>query len=100
MNTRRVYTAEFKRQALQEYYTTSLDQAKIERKYGIGVSCLCRWIKEDKTAKENAFPGHGRLPADQAEVAALRRELQVAQEDNIILKKSLLLLAQERKGAI
>lgn len=99
MKTRRVYTAEFKRQALQEYFTTSLGQGEIERKYGIGVSCLCRWIKEDARAKKNAFPGHGRLPADQAEVAALRRELQVAQVDNIILKKSLMLLAQDRKSA-
>lgn len=99
MKPRRVYTAEFKRQVLQEYYATSQSQGEIERKYDIGLSCLCRWIKEERTRQENAFPGHGRLPADQVEMAALRRELEIAQQNNLILKKTLLLLAQDQKSA-
>lgn len=98
MKPRRVYTAEFKRQVLQEYYTTKRSQGELEHKYDIGVSCLCRWVKEDQTAKENAFPGHGRLPADQVEIAALRRELEIAQQSNLILKKTLTLLAQDQKS--
>lgn len=98
MKPRRVYTAEFKRQVLQEYYTTQQSQGGIERKYDIGISCLCRWIKEDQTRRENAFPGHGRLPADEVEMAALRRELEIAQQSNLILKKTLMLLAQDQKS--
>ena len=98
MKPRRVYTAEFKRQVLQEYYTTKISQGELERKYDIGISCLCRWVKEDQAHQANAFPGHGRLPADQVELAALRRELEIAQQSNLILKKTLLLLAQEQKS--
>ena len=98
MKPRNVYTAEFKRKVLQEYYTTPISQGEIERKYNIGISCVCRWLKEDKHKQENAFPGHGNLPADQAEIAALRRELEVAQQDNLILKKTLTLLAQDQKS--
>jgi transposase len=100
MNSRRVFTSEFKRQVVQEYYATSLNQTKLEEKYGIGKGCVCRWLKEDLVAKENAFPGHGRLPADQAEVATLRRELHEVQEENTILKKTLILMAQEHKSVL
>lgn len=98
MKPRRVYTTEFKRQVLQEFYTTKQSQGELERKYDIGISCICRWVKEDKAHDANAFPGHGRLPADQVELAALRRELEIAQQSNLILKKTLLLLAQDQKS--
>lgn len=98
MKPRRVYPTEFKRQVLQEYYTTKISQGELERKYDIGISCVCRWVKEDQAHDENAFPGHGRLPADQVEMAALRRELELAQESNLILKKTLMLLAQDQKS--
>ncbi len=88
MHDRRVYSAEFKRKAVQEYYATKLTQGAIEKKLGIGAGCLCRWIQELKAPTE-AFPGHGNLPASAAEMAALQRRLQVAEEENEILKKSL-----------
>lgn len=100
MKPRRVYPAEFKRKVLQEYYTTEMSQSELERKYDIGISCICRWLKEDQTHDENAFPGQGNLPADQVEMAALRRELELAQQSNLILKKTLLLLAQDQKSII
>ena len=98
MKPRRVYTAEFKRKVLQEYYATQQGQGELERKYDIGISCICRWVKEDQARQQNAFPGHGNLPADQAEMAALRRELEIAQQSNSILKKTLTLLAQDQKS--
>jgi len=98
MHDRRVYSAEFKRKAVQEYYATKLTQGAIEKKLGIGAGCLCRWIQELKAPTE-AFPGHGNLPASAAEMAALQRRLQVAEEENEILKKALLLVAQSPRGA-
>lgn len=100
MHDRRVYAAEFKRKAVQEYYATKRTQGAIEKELGIGAGCLCRWIKELKAAPQEAFPGHGNLPASAAEVAALQRRLQVAEEENEILKKALLLVAQSPRGAI
>ena len=100
MHDRRVYSAEFKRKAVQEYYATKRTQGAIEKELGIGAGCLCRWIKEMKAAPTEAFPGHGNLPASVAEMAALQRRLQVAEEENEILKKALLLVAQSPRGAL
>lgn len=99
MIPRRVYTAEFKRQVLQEYYATGISQGEIERKYNIGISCVCRWVKEERTRQENAFPGHGRLPADQLQMAALEREVERQRQEILILKKTLVLLAQEQRSS-
>jgi transposase len=73
---RRVYTAEFKREVLREHYETGASQIAIERKYNIGISCLSRWIKDEQANQQNAFPGHGRLSADKAEIARLQKELE------------------------
>jgi transposase len=100
MQDRRVYSAEFKRKAVQEYYATKRTQGAIEKELGIGAGCLCRWIQEMKAAPQEAFPGHGHLPASAAEEAALQRRLQVAEEENEILRKALLLVAQSPRGAI
>lgn len=97
MKPRHVYPAEFKRKVLQEYYTTKISQGELERKYGIGISCICRWVKESQAHDENAFPP-GFIYTPTRSMAALRRELELAQQSNLILKKTLMLLAQNQKG--
>ncbi len=62
MKPRNVYTAEFKRKVLQEYYTTPISQGEIERKYNIGISCVCRWLKEDKHKQEMPSPAMATCP--------------------------------------
>ena len=44
---------------------------------------------------EAAFPGHGRRPAPQAELARLRRELERVTEERDILKKAAAFFARE-----
>ncbi len=100
MYDRRVYSAEFKRKAVQEYYASKRSQAQLEKELGIGQGCLCRWIKELEAAPTEAFPGHGNLPASAAEMAALQRRLEIAEEENAILKKALHLLARNPHNAI
>lgn len=96
---RRVYTAEFKREVLREYYETGASQIAIERKYNIGISCLSRWIKDEQANQQNAFPGHGRLSADKAEIARLQKELERGKQTKQILEETLRLLAEEQKDA-
>ena len=44
--TRRVYTAEFRREALQLLETSGKSGAQIERELGIGAGCLSRWKRK------------------------------------------------------
>ncbi len=94
MNSRRKYSTDFKRMLVDAYLTTGKTQAELEREYGVGASCICRWVRELQTHKEEAFPGHGQLRSSEAEVAAMRRQLEDQNEQITILKKALRLVAQ------
>ncbi len=99
MNQRRVYSADFKRKVVQMALTTTQSQAALEREFGIGAGCLCRWLREFTAAESSAFPGQGRRPVDESEVALLRRELHIAREEISVLKKALVLVSQSRPTA-
>lgn len=106
MNPRRVYSAAFKRKVVQEALTTQRSQAEIEREYGIGAGCLCRWLREQRQATQTAqaaseaFPGHGKQASAAAELAAMQRELELAQAQVAILKKALQIVSQPHMSAI
>ena len=82
---RRVFTAEFKRDAVQlakERGNISL----VARDLGVHESVLSRWKKQLDTSPENPFPGQGN-PQD-PELAQLKREMARLKEENEILKKA------------
>ncbi len=41
-----------------------------------------------------AFPGHGRVPADQEELVRLRRELEIVRQERDILKKAVAIFSR------
>jgi transposase len=45
------------------------------RDLGIAANIVSRWTREAQADKKQAFPGHGQMKPDDAEVARLRREL-------------------------
>lgn len=100
MHRRRSYSADFKRRAVGEALEGTKSQAEIERAYDIGPGCLSRWIQELEAQPQDAFPGHGKLPAAEAEVAELRRRLAAAEEELVILKKALAIVSQSRPSAL
>jgi transposase len=93
MNERRKYSADFKRQVVDEFLTSGASQAALEKKYAIGASCLCRWVREVHAHKDEAFPGNGTLRASEQEMAALRRQVQDLTEQVTVLKKVLQIVA-------
>ncbi len=52
-------------------------------------------ISAEKVDGEQAFPGNGRLKADDEEIRRLRLELKRVTEERDILKKATLFFAQE-----
>ncbi len=85
MIMRKVYTAEFKREALSLLETSGKSAAQIERDLGIGSGCLSRWRLEQTQNPEAAFPGHGRPAPDQERLRELERENQILRQERDIL---------------
>jgi len=92
---RRVYTKEFKAEAVALALKKEKPVTQIARDLGLNESVLWRWVTEAREAAGNgtqAFPGHGR-PKD-AELTRLRKENKALREANEILKKAAVIFAQ------
>jgi transposase len=88
---RRVFTKEFKEEAIELVRASGRSQASIAKDLGIDVNMLCRWRREAEQARETgsikAFPGRGK--ARDEELASLRKEVADLRETNEILKKAM-----------
>ncbi len=91
---RRSYTAEFKMEALRLLETSGKSASEIERELGIGDGCLRQWRKKLDADGSGAFPGHGRVSADQEELVRLKRELEVVRQERDILKKAVAIFSR------
>src|SRR5215470_9669289 len=86
---RRVYTKEFKAEAVALAEKREKPISKIAMDLGLNENVLRRWMQRTREAAGDglqAFPGHGR-PRD-AELARLRKEVKSLREVNEILKKA------------
>jgi transposase len=87
MGTRRVFTREFKLEAVKLVSERGVRVAQAARDLGIGENVLSRWVREAASGKGSAFPGCGVMKAEDAELAQLRRELARTKAERDILKK-------------
>jgi transposase len=85
MANRRVYSEEFKRDAVKLAETRGTVGAAA-RELGVDHTVLRRWKERLEANPERPFPGHGN-PQDE-ELAKLKRENARLKEDNEILKKA------------
>jgi transposase-like protein len=85
---RRVYTKEFKSEAVALAEKREKPVSQIAFDLGVNENMLRRWMQQPRQAGSGtqAFPGHGR-PRD-AELARLRKENKPLREANEILKKA------------
>ncbi len=93
--TRRIYSREFKTEAVKLITEHGVSVAQASRDLEVGESVLRRWVREQASAPATAFPGHGQLRADAAEVAALRKELARLKAERDILKRAAAFFARE-----
>jgi len=92
---RRVYTKEFKTEAVGLAEKREKPVSRIAKDLGLNESMLRRWMQEARGtegAGVRAFPGRGR-PRD-AELTRLRKENRALKEANEILKKAAVIFAQ------
>ncbi len=84
---RRKYTREFKLEAVRLILERGVAYAQAARDLGIHQNVLRNWVKESAADPQHAFPGHGQMKPEQAEIAAMRREVARLKAERDILKK-------------
>jgi transposase len=92
---RRVYTQEFKSEAVGLVEKREKPVSHVAKDLGLNESMLRRWVSEARGTTGTGvtvFPGHGR-PRD-AELTRLRKEVKSLREANEILKKAAVIFAQ------
>lgn len=94
--SRKVYTQQFKEEAVQLLETSGRSANQLEQELGIGKGCLTRWKRELAAEGEHAFPGHGRLPADQQRLRQLERENEILRQERDILKKAIAIFSHPK----
>ena len=97
MATRRTYTNECKREAVEMVTREGLSVAEAARRLGIGQPLLAGWRKRHQQQGEAAFPPPGSGSSLEAEIKRLRAENTRLQMERDILKKATAFFAKDAK---
>jgi len=94
--TRKHYTKEFKLEAVRLLEEGKQSPAVLARELGVQRNQLYKWQEQLAKHEAAAFPGHGnRVQNKDAEIARLKKELEIAREETEILKKAAKYFARE-----
>jgi transposase len=93
----KVYTKEFKEEAVRLAQTSGKPITQIARELGISDSAIHGWRKELAQYGEEAFPGKGHQTALEEENRRLKRELERVQQERDILKKVVSIFSRDSK---
>jgi len=93
MRDQRVYSDEFKAQAVEMASQPGATKSGVARSLGINPNTLAGWIKRYRRA--NGIIGPPKIEDERSELIRLRRELRQAQMEIEILKKAATYFARE-----
>lgn len=94
---RRLFTEEFKREAIKLVTEQHLNAAQAGRKLDIDPKSIRLWIAQSKRGELAGSLGAAKLTVDQQRIRELERELAVARMERDILKKATAYFAKEAK---
>jgi transposase len=92
---RRKFTREYKLEAVKLIKERGVAVSQASQDLGVHPTQLRRWVKEFAGDPQHAFPGHGQLKPEQAEIARLKREVTKLKAERDILKKAAAYFAKE-----
>ena len=92
---RRRFTREFKVEAVKLVRERGVSVAQAGCDLDVHENVLRKWVKEFGSDPVQAFPGHGQMKPEQAEIARLRREVTKLKAERDILKKAAAYFAKE-----
>lgn len=94
--TRRMFSREFKQEAVELITKRGVSMAQASRDLGIHATVLRRWVRAAEADGPSAFPGNGKLTPEQEELRALRREVTKLKAERDILKKAAAYFAKDQ----
>jgi transposase len=92
--TRKRYTEEFKREAIELWQTSEKSATAIEQDLGISKRMLYYWKKEFRKKVEAEADGSA---AELAELKQLRKELTIVKQERDILKKAISIFSRTKE---
>lgn len=96
MSQRRIYTREFKLEAVRQTEVPGVTLKQVAAELGLNAQMLGKWRTQLREEGElGAFPGQGH--ARDEEVAALKRELSRVKKERDFLKEAAAYFAKESK---
>ena len=93
---RRIFTEEFKLEAIKLVTEQGLSIAEVGRKLDIATKSLRTWMEQQERGKLRASLGASKLTPDQQRIRELERELAIVKMERDILKKATAFFAKDR----
>jgi len=90
----RIYTREFKLEAVRLSEGSERTVAQIARDLGVPERVLYRWRHELREQRERAFPGKGHQSELEEENRRLKRELDLLKQEREILQKAVAIFSR------
>ena len=94
---RRKFSREFKLEAVKLVRERGVAVAQAARDLDLHVNALRKWVREQSSDPQQAFPGHGQFKPEQLEIEKLRREVAKLKAERDILKKAAAYFARDSK---
>jgi transposase len=92
----RIFTKEFKVEAVQLVRRSGKTQSQVARELGIADSTLHHWCKQLADQGQQAFVGSGHQTPQEEELRRVKRELEVTRQERDILKKALAIFSSNQ----
>jgi transposase len=94
---RRRFTREFKFEAVKLIRERGVSYTQASQDLGVHPTQLRHWVKAFAEDPAQAFPGHGQMKPEAAEIARLKREVTKLKAERDILKKAAAYFAKENQ---
>ena len=95
--SRRRFSREVKVEAVRQELDNGRPLAQVARERELSASVLRRWKQQVEADPSEAFPGNGRMKAEDEELRRLRREVVRLRQERDFLKKTAVFFAGESR---
>ncbi|AJP56681.1 transposase [Pandoraea vervacti] len=95
MGTRRVFSREFKLESVKLVKERGASVTQAARELDVHENVLRKWMRDAEAASQRAFPGHGVMMSERAEIERLRKESAKLKIERDLLKKAAAYFARE-----
>jgi len=93
--TRPTYSPEFRLEVAQQVIDSGRSIRDVASSLNLGKSTVDKWVRQLRDERNGNLSAATPLTPDQIKIRELERQLKIAKEDNLILKKASALLMQD-----